>query len=826
MPAEGFAMDSAVHLAGLSAAQRLILEERLVAFDQQWHDGKLGEQVAGLPSADDPFRVAALVELVKIDLERQWQRGNRIGLTSYLARYPELASAIVTLADAESRVRAQFPASAYETVDAAAGEPDGRSLSSLGRYQIVGRLGHGAMGAVYLARDPQLDREVALKVPRFAPGDDALRGRFLREAHVLAALHHPNICPIYDVGTHDDMPFLTMAYLPGGSLAQRLHDRKLTQTAAAELIHTLALALAEVHDRGIIHRDLKPANILFGARGEPVIVDFGLARRAGAADIRLTGAGSILGTPAYMAPEQAGGDQAAVGPACDIYSLGVILYELLSGRLPFEGSLLEVLERIRTRPADPVTRHRPDVHPALDAVCRKALAKRPADRFTDIRDLAMALDAYLRAERSQAASVQMMQPRRSRYLLVAGALLFLIVGSMLGVAGWQHWRPQSDDDNAAKIVAGPGAAGPGGAVPGMGAPGVSGPLRLVAGPPVRGHSGELVGAGFRAGGEIVSGGIDHTVRFWDEQTGTEKADIRWSLGELTLVRAVAPDGRHLLTSQLQSLSLWSVTDRKKPLLQVNPGSPHLDALALAGRGRVIAGMRKILGGTGLRIWDVDADGNQAPWPALHDQVFAVALSGDGRRALSGGADGLRLWDAGTQAMQHHLAIGSVRSVAISPAGDRFLSGSATGTLRLWRCDTAAPVCELVGHDGAICCVAFSPDGRRGLSGGSDRTVRLWDLDNAKELVCLRDHASGITCVAFDAAGQRLLAGSQDGELRHWRINEVAAIPIAPMRSARFNADDDPLAMLECQRVSSLPGSPLFVVFAHPHGTDSLGRRGR
>src|SRR5579884_2001207 len=215
----------------------------------------------------------------------------------------------------------------------------------LGRYRVVRMLGSGGMATVYLAHDTELDRPVALKVPHLDPrhGPELLE-RFQREARAAALLRHPNICPVFDVGRADGVPYLTMAYIEGRTLAEAADDyRRRGPGAVAALVRTLALALEEAHGHGVIHRDLKPSNVMITPRGEPVIMDFGLARRADRDDARLTAVGYALGTPAYMPPEQVSGDVDAMGPAADVYSLGVILYELLTGQLPFTGSATAVL---------------------------------------------------------------------------------------------------------------------------------------------------------------------------------------------------------------------------------------------------------------------------------------------------------------------------------------------------------------------------------------------------------------------------------------------------------------------------------------------------
>jgi predicted Ser/Thr protein kinase len=265
-----------------------------------------------------------------------------------------------------------------------------------GRYRLEKLLGKGGMGAVYLAHDAQLDRRVALKIPRFGPDDDAGRERFLREARAAATLHHPNLCPVFDAGKLDGVSYLTMAYLEGEPLSAKLGaGRPMPLRQAVELVRMLSLALQEAHAHGIIHRDLKPANIMIGLKNEPVIMDFGLARRETVEDDRLTQSGAVMGTPAYMPPEQVTGDLAAMGPGCDIYSLGVILYELLGGRRPFDGTAAVLMAQILRDPAPPLVGVQPGLDGGLEAICLQALAKRPQDRHASMRALGEALERWL-----------------------------------------------------------------------------------------------------------------------------------------------------------------------------------------------------------------------------------------------------------------------------------------------------------------------------------------------------------------------------------------------------------------------------------------------
>ncbi|MGE3807787.1 MAG: protein kinase [Gemmataceae bacterium] len=272
-----------------------------------------------------------------------------------------------------------------------------------GRYRIKERLGKGGMGAVFLAHDTELDRPVAIKVPIFSAHDSSdVLDRFRREARAAATLTHPNLCPVYDVGAIDGIHFIAMAYIEGKSLAARLHGGVLLpQDAVAAFIRQLAVALEEAHRKGVVHRDLKPANIMINERQEPIIMDFGLARRLHKQDERLTAAGAIIGTPAYMSPEQVE-HSSDIGPSTDIYSLGVIMYELLTGKLPFHGSAAAILGRIMVEtPARP-SQLRPELDPALEAICLKAMARKIADRYATMDEFAQALTGYL--ERQPAAT--------------------------------------------------------------------------------------------------------------------------------------------------------------------------------------------------------------------------------------------------------------------------------------------------------------------------------------------------------------------------------------------------------------------------------------
>ncbi len=276
-----------------------------------------------------------------------------------------------------------------------------KSLPAMfGRYRVESLLGKGAMGAVYRAHDTQLDRPVALKLSHL-PEDIVfeLRERMLQEARAAAALSNPHICRVYDVGEIGGTRFIAMELIEGRALADYIRSgRQLPIKTAVVIIRKLALALKAAHDKGVVHRDLKPTNVIINADHEPILMDFGLAQRPVATgEERLTKAGMLIGSPAYMSPEQARADGTAIGPASDIYSLGVVFYELLTGQLPFTGSVMTILAKVLSDVPPTPQSIRPEIDPDLSDVCHKMLAKRPDDRFASMDEVAERLQRWIKS---------------------------------------------------------------------------------------------------------------------------------------------------------------------------------------------------------------------------------------------------------------------------------------------------------------------------------------------------------------------------------------------------------------------------------------------
>ncbi len=369
----------------------------------------------------NPKERQARVSAVIADCMLRKDSGHVVDPAQVLSEHPELADELRRYFETDQQLGAAFGPSGAEPAASARREtarPEGDSVPSaaggfdrlpveFGRYRVTKVLGQGAMGAVYLAHDTKLARDVALKTPKLDLFSDAeLVQRFEREARAAAALHHPGICPIFDVGEIDGVRFLTMAWIQGKPLSTFVSEEKpLSRRQAASVVRKLAIALQEAHHHGVVHRDLKPANVMIDKSGEPVVMDFGLAHQTkNANQSRLTGAGVLIGSPAYMSPEQVDADQNEVGPGTDIYSLGVILFELLTGRLPFEGSVVAIIGQILTAEPPDVRTVRPDVDEKLSAICRRLMARSPADRYASMRDVAAALTEYLKDSKKQPRS--------------------------------------------------------------------------------------------------------------------------------------------------------------------------------------------------------------------------------------------------------------------------------------------------------------------------------------------------------------------------------------------------------------------------------------
>lgn len=348
------------------------------------------------------------------------------------------------------------PGNSNFTLDASVPERASPELPLVAGYMTLRVLGHGGMGVVYLAKQKGLGRLVALKM--LIAGAHASQTRLARfevEAQAVAHLQHPNIVQIYEIGTHDGLPFFSLEYVDGGNLADKVDGKPQPPAEAAQTIEVLALAMAYAHQNGIIHRDLKPVNVLLTKDGLPKITDFGLAKRL-EGDSTQTRSGDVMGTPSYMSPEQALGNVKAVGPLVDVYALGAILYEMLTGRPPFVGaSVLETLEQVRMREPLPPSQLQPRVPADLETICLKCLQKDPHKRYAGAEALADDLHRFLKGEPIQARPVGNAErlwrwckrnPRVASLSAAVLALLLLVTAGSVAAAVKINFEKQAAEE--------------------------------------------------------------------------------------------------------------------------------------------------------------------------------------------------------------------------------------------------------------------------------------------------------------------------------------------------------------------------------------------
>ena len=320
-------------------------------------------------------------------------------------------------------------------------DPDTESIGQIGEYDLLDEIARGGMGVVFKARHRVLKRLVAIKIPRAAQLEDEGEARFLREAQSAAQLRHPNICPIYEVGHSGKQPFIALGYVDGPTRRQRLAE-KLSPRSAAEIMAKVARAVHYAHDHDVIHRDIKPSNIMLeGDSDEPVLMDFGLAKQLSEGDSHVTKSGQVMGTPVYMAPEQAAGRHDQIGPQTDVYSLGAVLYELLTGRPPFQGPTGDVIRQVQTDEPTSPKKLTPTLHRDLETICLKAMSKQPTGRYESAAALADDLERFAAGDAILARRESLV--RRTARLLrrhskVAAILLTvaLLAGSVATYFAW------------------------------------------------------------------------------------------------------------------------------------------------------------------------------------------------------------------------------------------------------------------------------------------------------------------------------------------------------------------------------------------------------
>jgi WD40 repeat protein/serine/threonine protein kinase len=819
-------------LVGLFALQRAAIDPgQLVAAFETWleMEGRaMGEILVGEGIIDES-KLAELEELVASRLRLR----NRSLVESQISpgsNYPAPVGDVPTNDTNRSATVAYVARNDAEKMSGAGDSPE-LAAASDGRFRVIRPLASGGLGELFLALDPELDRQVALKELRaFHAYDPTSQSRFLLEAKVTGRLEHPGIVPVYGLGRHvDGRPYYAMRFIEGETLKQaieRFHgpgdasrDPSARELAFRRLLNSFVdacNAVAYAHSRGVVHRDLKPDNIMLGPFGETLVVDWGIAKplaeiageqadtflpAALADESSLTRPGTAIGTPEYMSPEQAAGDLARVDRASDIYSLGATLYCLLVGHGPFpSGSVADVLERVRRGIFPAPRRLRRSIDSTLEAICLKAMALEQGSRHATALALAGEIEAWLadvrfrgeqeRAQGDVKRSLVRLCIERAHNLFgrdmpgegmlwLSRALTHLPADSpgidhvvRSSLAGWNA---------AAKLVERTLAHGAG-----VNAVTFSPDGRRLAtlsddrtarlwdmakgallSSPIR-HESVIRAITFSPdGGLIATATDDGVVQQWDGMTGAAVGASIRHEAPVTGVR-YSQDGLKIAAASHGGIAcLWEAAT----------GRPIGTTAELLGEVTAVTfdpdGSRLAAAGCDGRVWFIDtATGNLIDDPLEHAAVVSLlSFSPDGGKLLSGLSGGrATIWDIAqksTIAELSHRA--EVDCALFSPLGRSVVTACHDGTARLWDADTGKPIGEPLTHRGRIVCVAFNPDGTIVASASHDGSVRLWGADTGLPIGPPLDHRGAVNGLAFSSDRRRLATACSDGMARCWRV---------------------------------------------------------
>jgi WD40 repeat protein len=698
------------------------------------------------------------------------------------------------------------------------------------RYKLLERIGEGGMGVVYMAEQEEpVRRRVALKIIKLGMDTKQVVARFEAERQALALMDHPNIARVLDGGaTENGRPYFVMELIQGAPITEFCNKNHLSAAERIKLFIPVCQAIQSAHQKGIIHRDLKPTNILVTLNDGvpmPKVIDFGVAKATNqklTEKTLFTNYGVMIGTPAYMSPEQAEMSHLDVDTRADIYGLGVLLYELLTGTTPFPEKRLRsvgyqemqriILEEEPERPSarlstlagtqrTAVVRNRGASESALrrtmpgdlDWIVMKCLEKDRARRYETANGLARDLERHLNNEPVVAcppsAGYRLQKfVRRNKVAVGATGALALVVCLGALVSTWEAIQAKRMQHYAQRLLYGANIKQVQQAWEQNNLERVRKLLEETADYPergfewyywqrqahlqlktLRGHLEGILAAAFSPDGRrIVTGSRDQTAKVWDAVSGKELLTLKEGL-QIVLAVAFCPDSRRIATGGLDAMAkVWDATSGRR-LLTLRGHRKAVYGVAFSPDGRFIATGSE--DGSAI-LWDATSGSQVRTFTAHSNGVISLAFSPDGARILTGSADQTaKVWAVVTgKELQTLHANSAIWSVAFSPDGRRAVTVGADGLARIWAAGSGEKLFVCIGHQAPIRGVAFSPDGQRIVTGSDDTTAKVWDAGSGRELFSLKGHIYPIKGVAFSPEGGRIVTGSEDGTARIWSVS--------------------------------------------------------